>query len=114
MALFKFLHGDHSNLSLDITPFHEGWIYITHDGFFYVDLNVGTVENPNNQRIKLNANQAEQLIGRDIATVLNSSDAEIPTSQAVMNALNETKDSVLEMVDSKTSVTLSIWEDGDI
>ena len=53
MALFKMLHGDESNKSLDVTPFHEGWGYITHNGYYYVDLNIGTAESPNNQRIKL-------------------------------------------------------------
>lgn len=63
MALFKMLHGDESNISLDITPFHEGWAYITTSGYYYVDLNVGTAESPNNQRIKLNAANAETLCG---------------------------------------------------
>lgn len=85
--LFKILHGDPSNISLDITPFHEGWAYVTHDGFFYIDLNIGTVEVPNNQRIKLNAGQAESITGYSIATILNSSDVEIPTSKAVLNTL---------------------------
>lgn len=56
--LFKILHGNPSSISLDITPFHEGWCYVTHDGYFYVDLNTGTEEIPNNQRLKLNANNA--------------------------------------------------------
>ncbi len=88
--LFKILHGDPSKISLDVTPFHEGWAYVTHDGFFYVDLNIGTVEFPDNQRIKLNANQAESLMGYNIATILNSSEVEIPTSKAVFDAI-ETK-----------------------
>jgi hypothetical protein len=85
--LFKILHGDESNISLDVTPFHEGWAYVTHSGFFYVDLNVGTAASPNNQRLKLNAKEAEKLVGYDIATILNSSDVEIPTSKAVLTAL---------------------------
>lgn len=63
MATFKMLHGDESNISLDITPFHEGWAYITTSGYYYVDLNIGTVESPNNQRIKLNSHNAETLMG---------------------------------------------------
>ena len=59
--LFKILHGDSSKISLDVTPFHEGWCYVTHDGYFYVDLNVGTEESPDYQRIKLNAKDAETL-----------------------------------------------------
>jgi hypothetical protein len=86
--LFKILHGDSSNISLDTTPFHEGWCYVTHDGYFYVDLNVGTKEGPNNQRLKLNAKEAETLTGYNISTILNSSDVEIPTSKAVMAAMD--------------------------
>lgn len=85
--LFKILHGDPSRISVDITPFHEGHCYVTHDGYFYVDMNVGTVETPNNKRLKLNANEAEKIVGYDIATILDSSDAEIPTSKAVFDAI---------------------------
>lgn len=66
MATFKMLHGDESNISLDVTPFHEGWAYITTSGYYYVDLNIGTAESPNNQRIKLNANNAETLCGMSL------------------------------------------------
>ena len=61
MALFRMLHGDTSNISVDITPFHEGWCYITHDGSFYADLNVGTKESPSNQRIQINASMIARL-----------------------------------------------------
>ena len=59
--LFKILHGDESRISTDITPFHEGYCYVSHSGYMYIDMNVGTVESPNNQRIKLNAKDAETL-----------------------------------------------------
>ena len=62
MAIFKLLHGDASNISLDITPFHEGWCYMTHTGEFYADLNIGTEESPNNQRIQINKSFVEQLL----------------------------------------------------
>ena len=61
--LFKILHGDESRISTDITPFHEGWAYVTHSGNFYVDMNVGTIEEPNYQRVKLNAKDAETISG---------------------------------------------------
>lgn len=93
--LFKILHGDSSNISLDVTPFHEGWCYVTHDGYFYVDLNVGTKEEPNNQRIKLNAAEADTLTGYSISTILNSSDSEMPTSKAVLDALEDVKTEAL-------------------
>lgn len=103
--LFKILHGDISRISTDITPFHEGYCYVTHDGFMYIDMNVGTADVPNNQRIKLNANQAESLIGYNIATILNSSNIEIPTSKAVLDALNEK--SQVQVITSDTSEVLS-------
>lgn len=62
--LFKILHGDSSRVSLDVTPFHEGWAYVTYDGYFYIDLNTGTEEQPNNQRLKLNAGNCETLAGK--------------------------------------------------
>ena len=86
--LFKILHGDSSRISVDITPFHEGYCYVTHDGFMYIDINTGTNEAPNNQRIKLNAKDAQTLTGASLATILNSSDIEIPTSKAVFDALS--------------------------
>ena len=89
--LFKILHGDVSRISTDITPFHEGYCYVTHDGFMYIDMNIGTVEAPNNQRIKLNANLADGLANYDIATVLNSSDTELPTSKAIIDAIGVIK-----------------------
>ena len=102
--LFKILHGDKTNISLDVTPFHEGWCYLTHDGFFYCDLNIGTVESPNNQRIKLNAGSAETILGYNIATVLSSSDIEIPTSKAVLDAINDVV-SDLNAIDVPTKVS---------
>ena len=49
--LFKILHGDESRISTDVTPFHEGYCYVSHSGYMYVDMNVGTIESPNYQRI---------------------------------------------------------------
>lgn len=51
--LFKILHGDKARISMDITPYHEGYCYVTYDGDFYVDMN--------NKRVKLNAKDAETL-----------------------------------------------------
>ena len=59
--LFKILQGDKSRISLDITPFHEGWCYVTTDGGFYVDMNVGTKEVPNYQRVETTSKSAYQI-----------------------------------------------------
>ena len=88
MSLFKVLRGDSSRISTDVTPFHDGYAYFTpDDGSFYIDINTGTTEAPNNQRSKLNAKDAETLTGATLATILSSSDIEIPTSKAVLTAL---------------------------
>lgn len=52
--LFKILHGDASRISTDITPFHEGYCYVTYNGNMYVDMNVGTESSPNNKRMQIN------------------------------------------------------------
>lgn len=61
MSLFKILHGDEERISLDITPFHEGWCYVTHNGRFYVDMNIGTKESPNYQRVETTSRSAYQI-----------------------------------------------------
>lgn len=94
--LFKILHGDKSRISTEITPYHEGYCYVTHDGDFYVDMN--------DERVKLNAKDAETLLGASLNTILNSSDLEIPTSKAVLDAINE--------VDEKASVQPN-WNQND-
>ena len=64
MALFKPLLGDESRISLEVTPFHEGYVYFVKEGFLYFDVNLGTEEAPDNQRIKLKADAeiAQKLI----------------------------------------------------
>ena len=91
--LFKILHGDSSRISTEITPFHEGYCYVTHDGYMYIDINIGTKESPNNQRIKLNAKDAETLLGRSLDQVENKSSATIRseiTKENVISALGYT------------------------
>lgn len=61
MSLFKILHGDEERISLDITPFHEDWCYVTHNGRFFVDMNIGTKESPNYQRVETTSRSAYQI-----------------------------------------------------
>ncbi len=52
MADVLFLKGDSSRIDVDVTPFHEGWFYLTpDDGGFYVDTVVDGVE----QRVRINS-----------------------------------------------------------
>lgn len=88
MALFKISKGSKLNLPAALT---EGYCWYTYDDSkFYIDFKDadGTLV-----RKALNANEAEKLTGYDIATILKSSDVEIPTSKAVLDSIAEaTKD----------------------
>lgn len=61
MSLFKILHGDEERISTEITPFHENWCYVTHNGRFFVDMNIGTKEAPNYQRVETTSRSAYQI-----------------------------------------------------
>lgn len=51
MALFKILRGDSARISTDITPFHDGYAYLTpDDGAFYIDAE----QNGEQKRIRIN------------------------------------------------------------
>ena len=82
MALFKSLRGKRENLPSTKT---DGYAYFcTDDGTFWIDYKD---ENNVVQRKQINAKDAETLMGASISTILNSSDVEIPTSKAVLDAL---------------------------
>lgn len=70
--LFKILHGDKARISTDITPYHEGYCYVTYDGDFYVDMN--------NERVKLSAKDCETLMGVSLEELRN----EFSTQDAVI------------------------------
>lgn len=76
MSLFKILHGDEERISTDITPFHEGWCYVTHSGRFFVDMNIGTEEEPNYQRVEVT-----KLSTLDIETIIEALKAELPMAE---------------------------------
>ena len=59
--LFKILQGDKNRISTDITPLHEGWCYVTTNGGFYVDMNLGTADAPNIQRVETTSRSAYQI-----------------------------------------------------
>ncbi len=87
MALFKVHKGASQNLPTTLT---EGYCWYTYnDSKFYIDFKD---DNGVLTRKALNANEASKLIGYDIATILNSSDVEIPTSKAILDALDKKLD----------------------
>lgn len=98
--LFKILHGDASRISTDITPYHEGYCYVTHNGEFYVDMN--------NDRVKLSAKDAETLMGASLATILSNTDLEIPTSGAVLSAI-EAATEVYVGPTQPTDPNIKVW-----
>lgn len=83
MALFKISKGLKANLP-SVKVVGNCW-YTTDDSLFYIDYED---ENGVIQRKALNAKDAETLTGASLATILNSSDLEIPTSKAVLTALS--------------------------
>lgn len=97
MALFKISKGLKKNLPGTKTAGYC-W-YTTDDSLFYVDYED---ENGQVQRKALNAKDAETLTGASLSTILNSSDVEIPTSQAVLNAINNSTDFLIDIADDKT------------
>lgn len=83
MALFKVSKGLDTNLPEALT---EGYCWYTYDNSkFYIDFKD---ENGVLSRKALNAQEAEKLTGYDIATILSSSEVEIPTSKSVWDAIN--------------------------
>lgn len=98
--LFKILHGDVSRISTNITPYHEGYCYVTHNGNFYVDMN--------NERVKLNAKDAETIMGASLADVLNNDSLEIPTSSAVFSAI-EAATEIYVGPDRPTDPNIKVW-----
>ena len=98
--LFKILHGDASRISTNITPYHEGYCYVTHNGDFYVDMN--------DERVKLNAKDAETIMGASLATILSNTDLEIPTSNAVLSAI-EAASEVYVGPDMPTDPNIKVW-----
>ena len=83
MALFKVSKGLDTNLPETLT---EGYCWYTYNNSkFYIDFKD---ENGVLSRKALNAQEAEKLTGYDIATILSSSEVEIPTSKSVWDAIN--------------------------
>lgn len=82
MALFKISKGLKANLPSAKTA-GNCW-YTIDDSLFYIDYEDSNGEV---QRKALNAKDAETLTGASLATILNSSDIEIPTSKAVLDAI---------------------------
>jgi hypothetical protein len=78
--LFKILHGEESRISTDITPFHEGYCYVTHDGNMYVDINVGTADSPNYQRKQISENFVKQYVTEKTGDVIELALAEAKAS----------------------------------
>lgn len=102
MALFKVSKGIKANLPSTKT---EGYCwYTTDDSLFYIDYKD---ENGTLQRKALNAKDTETLTGASLSTILNSSDVEIPTSKAVLDALEKYIDDMFGM--SELSLRASDW-----
>ena len=96
MALFKPLLGDESRISLEVTPFHEGYVYFVKEGFLYFDVDLGTTDEPNQQRIKL---RADADVAKKLVELNNLSEMAIwiGTSEEY-NAIETKEENVLYIV----------------
>ena len=105
MALFKPLRGDSARISTDITPFHDGYAYLTtDDGGFYID----ATTNSGNQRIRVNP----KVQGRTI-TLSASGWSNHTQTIAVPGVLaDQTKQSVKLTLADRESMTA--WVAGDV
>ena len=92
MALWKLFRGGREGL--DAVPKHDGYVYFCDDGSLHFD---HTDADGNLQRKQITAKEAEKLLGYDIKTVLNSSDSELPTSAAVLSAIDSIKGDISNM-----------------
>ena len=87
MALWKPLMGNHT--ALDTVEKHDGWIYFCiDDGSLFFDY---ADADGNLQRKQITAKEAEKILGYNIANILNADNSEIPTSKAVLDALEVLK-----------------------
>jgi len=73
----------------------------------YIDMNLGTVDTPNNQRVKLNAGDAYTLNGATLSTTLEDSDTMIPTAKAVKDALSGLDSS--SVVEQNKGQKITFW-----
>lgn len=97
MALFKIAKGLAENLPSTKTA---GYCWYTFDDSkFYIDYED---ENGTLQRKALNSKDAETIMGASLATILSDTDLEIPTSKAVLDA-----------IDTKSYVQMITWEAND-
>lgn len=106
MALFKSLRGKRKNLPSAKT---DGYAYFcTDDGTFWIDYKD---ENSVVQRKQLNAKESELLSGASLSTSLASSDANVPTSKAVKQYVDNLETgfqtSLSNKVDKETGKGLS-------
>lgn len=85
MSLFKALAGDSSRISTDITPFHEGYVYLTtDDGGFYVD----AVTANGNERIRINpGDRCEDCVLAASGWQSNSQTVSVPGLKANHNGI---------------------------
>lgn len=103
MALFKIAKGLAENLPSTKTA---GYCWYTFDDSkFYIDYED---ENGTLQRKALNSQDAETIMGASLATILSNTDLEIPTSNAVLSAI-EAATEVYVGPTQPTDPNIKVW-----
>lgn len=99
MALFKINRGNSATLPAAMT---DGWAYFCTDtGEFYIDY---ADSQGNLHRKQINADEANKLIGYDVATSINNVDTEIPTSGAVADIIAEHTHVISDITNLQTTL----------
>ena len=108
MALFKISKGSKTNLPATLT---EGFCWYTYDDSkFYID---HKDESGVLVRRALNAQDAETLTGASLATILNSSNIEIPTSKAILDAFVGFEFITVDDIDAICGTTIQVVNAND-
>ncbi len=99
MALCKPLRGDSSRISLDVTPFHDGYIYLTtDDGGLYADVQLGTEQ----RRIRVGGADVSQ---KTATLTVSGWSASAPYTQALnVSGLAADSDGNIAVAPSATAV----------
>lgn len=121
---FKILEGDSSRISLDVTPFHNGWCYYTKDdGGLYID-SLGENGKQNRRQINPARKTVDAVLPADgwvdhtqtltISGLSAYTDGIIGVSQSLTEEQDEAAQNALLKITGQSGDTLTITAAGDL
>jgi hypothetical protein len=109
MSLFKPLKGDSSRISMDVTPFHDGYVYLTtDDGGFYVDV---TDDSAGNRRIRINPDEDAS---RAVNTTLLASAWSDGKQTLTVEGLGKDQNGIIGLAQNISTTALQAAEEGKL